>query len=153
MVGGGHWVILLVRMDRHGEENKLQATVYDSLGGGRGNTENLKKALDIWAQEFCEQQNVTYDPVTLMTDSHQPDGYSCGIWVVKTTQHWKRFHEEGNCGRHWEAYLKQTMREEGDTQAAMLSMREHLRQMVLPIITRGSTDTGGPMQPGELEIT
>ncbi|KAK3235618.1 hypothetical protein CYMTET_54190 [Cymbomonas tetramitiformis] len=45
------------------------------------------------------------------------------------------------------------MREEGDTQAAMLSMRARLGQMALPIVMRGNTDTGGPVRPGEMEIT
>ncbi|KAK3268564.1 hypothetical protein CYMTET_22942 [Cymbomonas tetramitiformis] len=153
MVGGGHWVTLLIRIDTEGEERKLQAAIYDSLGGGRGNTDNLKKALDTWAREFCEVEDVTYTPVTLMMDAHQTDGHSCGIWVAKTTRHWKQFHEEGNCGRHWETYLKRTMQAEGDPQAAMLSMRERLKNMVLPIIIKGNTDTGGQIQPGEMEIT
>ena len=34
----------------------------------------------------------------------------------------------------------------------MVHMREELKQMVLPIIMRGNTNTGGSLQPGEMEI-
>eukprot|EP00854_Cymbomonas_tetramitiformis_P000599 gene599-1006_t len=87
-----------------------------------------------------------------MGDTHQHDGYNCGIWVAKTALHWRQFHEEGNCGRHWESYLRQKTYADEDAQANILQFRARMQEMVLPVIERGNTDTGGPLEPGELVI-